>query len=57
MAASDSPPELREMSDAMAGVLPDARSALVAGGHLIDPAAPEVLAFVEEILSRRPRGA
>lgn len=57
VAASDSPPELREMSEAMAGVLPDARSALVAGGHLIDPAAPEVLAFVEEILSRRPRGA
>jgi hypothetical protein len=25
--------------------------ALVAGGHLIDPAAPEVLAFVEEVLA------
>jgi hypothetical protein len=40
------------MSDAMAIALPDARTALVAGGHLIDPAAPEVLAFVEQVLER-----
>lgn len=52
VAASDSPPEQREMTEAMAGVLPDARTALVAGGHLIDPAAPEVLTFVEEVLGR-----
>jgi esterase len=51
VAASDSPPEQREMTAAMAGVLPNARTALVAGGHLIDPAAPEVLAFIEEVLS------
>lgn len=36
------------MTEAMAGALPDARTAVVGGGHLIDPAAPEVLAFVEE---------
>ena len=53
MAASESPPEQREMTTAMAGVLPNARTALVAGGHLIDPAAPEVLAFVEEMLESR----
>jgi hypothetical protein len=41
------------MTDAMAGVLPDARTALVGGGHLIDPAAPEVLAFIEELLESR----
>jgi hypothetical protein len=41
------------MTDAMAGVLPNARTALVRGGHLIHPAAPEVLAFVEEVLGRR----
>ena len=35
----------------MAGVIPKARTALVAGGHLIDPAAPAVLAFVEEVLA------
>jgi esterase len=53
VAASDSPPEQREMSEAMAAAIPNARSALVEGGHLIDPAAPEVLAFVEEVLERR----
>jgi len=52
VAASDSPPEQRAMSEAMAAVLPDARTALVAGGHLIDPATPEVLAFVEEIVEK-----
>jgi esterase len=54
VAASESPPEQREMTEAMAGVLPNARTALVAGDHLIDPAAPEVLAFVEEVLERPP---
>ena len=53
VAASDSPPEQREMTEAMAGVLPNARIALVAGGHLTDPAAPEVLAFDEEVLGSR----
>jgi hypothetical protein len=41
------------MTEAMADALPNARAKLVAGGHLVDPAAPEVLAFVEEVLSRR----
>jgi esterase len=50
VAASDSPPELREMSEATAEALPDARTAQVAGGHLIDPAAPEVMAFVKEVI-------
>jgi pimeloyl-ACP methyl ester carboxylesterase len=51
VAAADSRPELREPTDALARVLPNARVARVAGGHLIDPAAPEVLAFVEELLT------
>lgn len=51
VAASDSPPMQREMTDAMAGVLPNSRTALVTGGHLIDPAAPEVLAFARETLA------
>lgn len=50
VAASDSPPEQRDMTEAMARVLPNARTVLVAGGHLIDPAAPEVRAFVDEVL-------
>lgn len=53
VAAADSRPELREPTDALAAVLPNARTELVAGGHLIDPAAPEVRAFIEEVL-RQP---
>jgi pimeloyl-ACP methyl ester carboxylesterase len=52
VAASESPPPQREMTAAMAQALPDARTALVAGGHLVDPAAPEVLDFVEAVLER-----
>jgi pimeloyl-ACP methyl ester carboxylesterase len=53
IAASESPPEQRDMTEAMADALPNARTSLVGGGHLIDPAAPEVLAFVEEVLESR----
>ena len=53
VAASESPPPQREMTEAMADALPNARATLVAGGHLIDPAAPEVLAFVREVFERR----
>ena len=55
VAAADSPAELRQPVDALAAALPSARTALVAGGHLIDPAAPEVLSFVDEILASNPR--
>jgi pimeloyl-ACP methyl ester carboxylesterase len=50
VAAADSPPEFREPVDALAAALPNARTALVGGGHLIDPAAPEVVAFIQEML-------
>jgi esterase len=46
VAADESPGPQREMTEALAGVLPDARLVRVPGGHLIDPAGPEVLAFV-----------
>lgn len=49
--AADSPAEFRQPVEALAAALPDARTAQVAGGHLIDPAAPEVLAFIAEILA------
>jgi pimeloyl-ACP methyl ester carboxylesterase len=52
VAAADSPPEFREPVEALAAALPNARKALVGGGHLIDPAAPEVLAFIEEVLGQ-----
>jgi esterase len=46
VAAADSPPELHEPIEALAHALPNARIALVGGGHLIDPAAPEVIACI-----------
>jgi pimeloyl-ACP methyl ester carboxylesterase len=52
VAASESPPQQREMTEAMADALPNARTRLVAGGHLIDPAATDVLAFIEGLLAR-----
>ena len=53
VAAADSPPEFRQPVEALAAALPNARTALVVGGHLIDPAAPEVLAFVEAVRGQR----
>lgn len=50
--AVDSPEPLRRASDALARALPGARTVSVAGGHAIDPAGREVLAFVAEILAR-----
>jgi esterase len=51
VAAADSPPEFHDPIHVYAGVLPDARTELVDGDHIIDPAAPEVIAFVEEVLA------
>jgi esterase len=51
VAAADSPPEFHEPVEALAQALPNARTALIGGGHLIDPAAPEVIAFIEEVLA------
>jgi pimeloyl-ACP methyl ester carboxylesterase len=51
--ATDSMPEFREATAATADALPNARTSVVSGGHLINPAAPEVLAFVDEVLERR----
>jgi esterase len=52
VAAADSPPEFHEPIEAIAAALPNARSVLVEGGHIIDPAAPEVLAFIAETVGR-----
>jgi esterase len=57
VAATDSRPELREPTEALALALPNARTALVSGGHLINPAAPEVLAFIEDVLASEVSGA
>lgn len=47
----DSLPLYTEVTEALARALPAARVERVAGGHLIHPAHPVVLAFVDEVLA------
>ncbi len=49
--AADSRPELRQPTEALAGAMPSALMVVVEGGHLIDPAGPDVLRFVREVLA------
>jgi esterase len=51
VAAAESRPELADAMSAVAAALPAARLERVGGGHLIDPAHPVVLAFVDELLA------
>jgi esterase len=51
--AADSPAEFQQAPEALAAALPNARLSRVGGSHLIDPAAPEVIAFIEEVLGSR----
>lgn len=53
VAAEDSPEPLRHGAEALQRALPKARSARVGGDHAIDPAGPEVTAFVAEVLAAR----
>ena len=55
VAGKDSPPALTEMTNLMARAMPSARVEWVGGGHLINPAHPAVLGFVDEVL--RPAAA
>ena len=50
VAAADSPPEFHEPIEARAQALPNARTVLVGGGHLIDRPRRTVIAFIEEKL-------
>lgn len=50
--AEDSPPVFAEATRLLASAIPSARVARVGGGHLIDPAGPAVLAFLDEVLGR-----
>lgn len=47
VAARESPEPLRWVVDRLAGTLPHAEVQVVAGGHLIDPAHPAVLDFID----------
>ena len=51
--AEDSPEPIRRGSEALARALPQARQAHVEGGHAVDPAGPDVLAFVADVLGGR----
>ena len=51
--AADSPPEFHQAPKALAKALPVARLLRVGGGHLIDPASPEVFGFLEEVFDSR----
>jgi pimeloyl-ACP methyl ester carboxylesterase len=50
--ATSSPAPFRRLSEALAAALPDARLALVEGGHLISPADAHVVGFLQEVLAR-----
>ena len=51
LGGKDSPPEFAEATLAAAAAIPTARVEWVEGGHMIDPAHPAVLAFVEDVLA------
>ncbi|MGD9573596.1 MAG: alpha/beta fold hydrolase [Thermoleophilia bacterium] len=54
VAAADSPAPFAEATALLAAAMPSARVARVAGGHMIDPAHPAILAFIDEVLAPRP---
>ena len=47
--SKESPTEFQLVSEAVGRAIPNARSVQVGGGHAIDPAGPDVLAFVAEL--------
>ncbi|MBI3971668.1 MAG: alpha/beta hydrolase [Chloroflexi bacterium] len=51
VAAADSPEAFRQVTEAMAAAMPNARTVLVAGGHLVNPAEPAVLRFIQQVLA------
>jgi esterase len=52
VAGRDSPPAFTAATRALAAAMPSADVAWVEGGHLIDPADPAVLGFVDEVLAQ-----
>ena len=50
VAADGSHPVFTQAADALAAALPHAHRAQVRGDHLVDPAGPEVLAFLARVL-------
>jgi esterase len=55
VAATSSPAPMRGGCEALAAALPNARLALVEGGHLITPVDAQIVSFIQEVLAR-PNG-
>lgn len=51
VAAEESPAEFHRLTELTAAAIPAARTVLVGGGHMIDPAGPEILQFVSAVLA------
>jgi pimeloyl-ACP methyl ester carboxylesterase len=51
VSAEDSPDILGRVNDRLADALPNAEKVLVSGGHLIHPADPSILGFIDRILA------
>ena len=51
VSAEDSPEPLRRVNERLAATLPHTEKVLVTGGHLINPAHPDVLDFVNRVLT------
>jgi pimeloyl-ACP methyl ester carboxylesterase len=49
VAAEDSPPAFRDLCEVLTDMIPDAQSAIAPGGHLIDPAGPRILEFIDRL--------
>jgi len=49
----ESPVAPRRASARMAELVPDAELVEVPGGHLVDPAHPAVLAFIDRVAAKR----
>jgi pimeloyl-ACP methyl ester carboxylesterase len=52
VAGKDSPPAFAEATKLTAAAMPSARIEWVESGHVINPAHPAVLGFVDEVLAR-----
>jgi pimeloyl-ACP methyl ester carboxylesterase len=50
VSSEESPEEFRRVTDRLAALLPNAEELRVAGGHIIDPAHPDILRFVERFV-------
>jgi pimeloyl-ACP methyl ester carboxylesterase len=55
VAGSESHRRSQEVTNLMAEAMPEARVEWVEGGHVINPAHPAVLSFVDEVPARSPQ--